>query len=125
MTVKELARYDVALRELAARVRGEVTGLRDEAFQGPTTEEVGAAGAPARQADPGSYEAAEGVTIAVLGQEEHLLAEIDAALERVARKSFGRCEGCQKVIPRARLNALPYARYCVACARRHEQQAAS
>lgn len=125
MTDNELARYGTTLRKLAAGVRGEVTGLRDEAFQGPTTEEVGAAGAPARQADPGSYEAAEGVTITVLGQEERLLAEIDAALDRVARKSFGRCEGCGKVIPKARLNALPYARYCVNCARRHEREAAS
>lgn len=116
MTETDLARYGAALRELAARVRGEVTGLRDEAFQGPTTEEVGASGAPARQADPGSYEAAEDVAIAVLDSEEYL----DAALDRVAQNAYRRCEGCRKAIPRARLNTLPYARYCVTCVRRHE-----
>ena len=35
--------------------------------------------------------------------------------------SFGQCEECEEDIPSARLEALPYARYCVACARKMEQ----
>jgi DnaK suppressor protein len=41
--------------------------------------------------------------------------EIDEALERIRRKSYGMCERCGQAIPKPRLRALPYARLCVAC----------
>jgi DnaK suppressor protein len=41
--------------------------------------------------------------------------EIDEALERIRRKSYGICERCGQAIPKPRLRALPYARLCVAC----------
>jgi DnaK suppressor protein len=41
--------------------------------------------------------------------------EIDEALERVRRKTYGVCERCGQAIPKPRLRALPYARLCVAC----------
>lgn len=44
-----------------------------------------------------------------------VLKEIDRALERVARGSYGVCEGCGEDISQARLKALPWARYCVRC----------
>jgi RNA polymerase-binding transcription factor DksA len=43
------------------------------------------------------------------------LAEIDAALDKVNKGTFGRCENCCKVIDPARLEILPYAKLCVAC----------
>lgn len=44
-----------------------------------------------------------------------MLKEIDRALERVARGSYGVCESCGEDISPARLKALPWARYCVRC----------
>ncbi len=44
-----------------------------------------------------------------------MLKEIDRALERVARGSYGVCEGCGQDISPARLKAIPWARYCVFC----------
>ena len=35
--------------------------------------------------------------------------------------TFGRCEECQGPIPKPRLQALPYTRHCVACARKLQQ----
>jgi len=35
---------------------------------------------------------------------------------------FGVCEGCGENIPMARLNALPYATYCITCQREMERQ---
>jgi RNA polymerase-binding transcription factor len=43
--------------------------------------------------------------------------EIDAALDRIADGTFGRCSRCGEGIPLPRLRALPTARHCVACAR--------
>ena len=50
-----------------------------------------------------------------------LLEEITAALDRLRQGNFGQCEECDAEIPKPRLHALPYARYCVECARKLEQ----
>ncbi|MBI5766473.1 MAG: DUF2934 domain-containing protein [Verrucomicrobia bacterium] len=44
------------------------------------------------------------------------LAEIDAALERIANGTYGVCEVTGQLIPEARLRAVPWARRCVAAA---------
>jgi DnaK suppressor protein len=44
------------------------------------------------------------------------LAEVDAALARLADGSYGTCARCGRPIPEARLEARPTALTCVACA---------
>jgi len=41
--------------------------------------------------------------------------EIDDALRKIERGTYGICESCGELIPSARLEALPYARLCIAC----------
>lgn len=41
--------------------------------------------------------------------------EIDAALDRIADGSYGRCTSCGAAIPVERLEFRPYAAGCVAC----------
>jgi RNA polymerase-binding transcription factor DksA len=68
----------------------------------------------------------EGATIAfersqldaVVKQARIHLAEIDAAIARIADGSYGVCEVCGEPIPEGRLIARPTARTCVACAER-------
>ena len=67
----------------------------------------------------------EGATIAferqqvdaLVRQAEQRLADIDAAVARVADTSYGTCEQCGRPIPPERLAARPSARSCVSCAR--------
>jgi RNA polymerase-binding transcription factor DksA len=49
---------------------------------------------------------------------EHVLSQIDSALQRIADGFYGECESCAEPIPAERLAALPYAVRCVACAER-------
>ena len=49
--------------------------------------------------------------------ERRALAEIEAALARLAGGSFGRCERCGGVLPAAQLTRTPQARYCGTCDR--------
>ncbi len=53
-------------------------------------------------------------------REKHEIAEIDAALRRIAEGIYGICEGCGESIAEARLQALPATRICVACAQAQE-----
>ena len=57
--------------------------------------------------------------------ESRELARIEYALERMREGQFGVCEGCGTGIPMARLNALPYATYCIKCQREAERQGAT
>jgi DnaK suppressor protein len=50
--------------------------------------------------------------------ERQLLAEIEAALDRIAAGEYGRCEQCRRPITAAVLAASPEARFCSACASR-------
>jgi RNA polymerase-binding protein DksA len=52
---------------------------------------------------------------------EHLLASIDAALQRIEDGTYGICERCGKPIDAARLEALPYATKCIDCQRLEER----
>ena len=57
--------------------------------------------------------------------ESRELTRIEYALERMRTGQFGVCEGCNTGIPMARLNALPYATYCIKCQREAERQGAN
>jgi DnaK suppressor protein len=49
---------------------------------------------------------------------------IDRALVKLGTAQYGRCEQCGKAIPQSRLEALPAAAMCMACAQAGENQAA-
>jgi DnaK suppressor protein len=53
----------------------------------------------------------------------HELSETQAALDRIERGAYGRCESCGGAIGRQRLLALPAARYCIGCAPRADASA--
>ncbi len=57
--------------------------------------------------------------------ESRELARIEYALEQMREGHFGVCEGCATNIPMARLNALPYATFCIKCQREAERQGAT
>jgi DnaK suppressor protein len=43
------------------------------------------------------------------------LDQIEAALRKIEKGTYGLCESCQKPIAKARIDALPFARYCITC----------
>jgi DnaK suppressor protein len=57
-------------------------------------------------------------TAALLDQARQHLAQIDAAMHRLADGSYGTCENCGEPIGAARLAARPVAATCINCAAR-------
>jgi RNA polymerase-binding transcription factor DksA len=64
-------------------------------------------------ADEGSETASREVDLSLREHLEAELAEIDAALARIEAGTYGICEACGKPIEEARLEAIPYARFCL------------
>jgi RNA polymerase-binding protein DksA len=50
--------------------------------------------------------------------EEHLLAQYDAALRRLEEGTYGTCTSCRRAIDEQRLDTLPYVEWCIDCARK-------
>ena len=53
-----------------------------------------------------------------LERERRTLDEVESALIRMKKGEYGTCDLCGTEIPKARLEALPWARLCVQCAER-------
>lgn len=54
--------------------------------------------------------------------ESREIREIDAAIDKIRDGSYGQCERCQKPIPIARLQAMPFTTACIDCQRKREQR---
>lgn len=57
------------------------------------------------------------VDIAIAQNQESLLEQVNAALDRIEAGTFGSCEQCGRAIGEERLQAVPYASRCIECAR--------
>src|SRR3979411_863986 len=74
------------------------------------------------QADAGSDAYDRDFALSLLSQEQDALYEIDQALKRIELGTYGPCEMSGKPIPRARLEAIPFARFTVECQSQLEKQ---
>jgi DnaK suppressor protein len=74
------------------------------------------------QADAGSDAYDRDFALSLLSQEQDALYEIDQALKRIEMGTYGVCEMSGKPIPRARLEAIPFARFTVQCQSQLEKQ---
>ena len=74
------------------------------------------------QADAGSDAYDRDFALSLLSQEQDALYEIDQALKRIELGTYGICEMSGKQIPRARLEAIPFARFTVKCQSQLEKQ---
>ena len=123
MTKSKLEAYRQHLLSLRKRLSGDVNHLADEALRKNQKDASGnLSSMPIHMADIGTDNFEQEFTLSLLANVEQSLEEIAAALERINDGSFGSCEECSGEIPKVRLEALPYTRYCVACARRFEKK---
>jgi len=119
---KKLSKGDLdSFREILTQLRREVSGdisdLEADAFS--TDGDRLSVDNPA---DIGSESFAQEFSLELLQRDEATLQEIDEALDRVKAGTFGLCESCDEAIPKARLNAVPHARFCVDCQRKNERK---
>lgn len=108
MRATELNKYKKQLIERRQELAGALSSMADEALKpnggGRDVED---------SADFGSDQFEQEFTLGLMESEQKVITEIDAALDRIEAGTFGTCEGSGEKIPKARLDALPWARYTV------------
>jgi DnaK suppressor protein len=63
------------------------------------------------------------IQVTLADRHSRQVAQIEAALERLARGEYGICHDCEEFIGLARIKALPFAHRCSACQSRAERKA--
>ncbi len=110
------------LLEKRREILKNVSEFEDEALRKSRLDATGdLSSMPIHMADLGTDNYEQEFALGLMDSERKLLREIDNALGRLEKKTYGICEGTGKPIPKARLEAQPWARYCVEHARMLEQ----
>jgi DnaK suppressor protein len=120
MKKTDMQAFREKLQSIRARLRGDVTTMAQVALRKSGMEGSDSAGMPIHMAELGSDNFEQEFTLSLMETEEDMLGRIEAALERIDEGSFGRCVQCDGVIPKARLNAIPYTPVCIKCAEAQE-----
>jgi len=113
-----------ALRKKLLALRGELLGDMGQMQSGaldhnPSSGELSTM--PVHMADVGSDNYEQEFVLGLVDTERKILEDIDRALNKIKEGTYGVCEGTGQHISRARLEANPYARYCIEYARKIEK----
>ncbi len=117
MKKADLKVYKERLLHLRARLRGDVSAMADAALGKSRSEANGdLSSMPIHMADLGSDNFEQEFTLSLMENDESTLGQIETALERIEDGEYGRCVECGGIVPKLRLNAIPYTPFCVKCA---------
>jgi DnaK suppressor protein len=102
----EWQKYYAHLLELREQLLHQMNGLAKESAQ-----EM--AGYSLHMADSGTDNFDRDFALSLLSSDQDAVYEIEEALKRIEKKTYGVCELTGKNIPRARLEAIPWTRFTV------------
>jgi DnaK suppressor protein len=117
----ELELFRETLQGLRARLRGDLDQMTDEALRRDNNGGTGnLSNVPLHMADLGSDNYDQEFTLGLIENEQSTLELVNEALRRMAEGKFGLCAECAEPISKPRLQAIPYAKHCIQCARKLE-----
>ena len=113
----EWAKYYNTLLELRERLLNQMSGLAKE-----SAEEM--PGYSLHMADSGTDNFDRDFALSLLSSDQDAIYEIEEALKRIERNTYGICELTGKPIPKARLDAIPWTRFTVEAQAQLEKEGA-
>lgn len=113
----EWVKYHRRLVELREQLLRQMSGLAKESAQEMP-------GYSLHMADSGTDNFDRDFALSQLSSDQDAIYEIDEALKRIHRRTYGVCELTGKPIPKARLEAIPWARFTVQAQAQLEREGA-
>jgi DnaK suppressor protein len=111
---EDLKAIETQLRNELKDAEAELEQLDDQVRDFGETSEL-AEGADNHPGDDSDRLSEQQRLLTIRGQLAERKSDIEHAIEKIDSGTFGTCERCGKEIPLGRLEALPFARYCVEC----------
>jgi DnaK suppressor protein len=113
LTGIQIEHFKQLLLAKRSELLNNVNHMEDEALRKSLQSSGDLSSMPIHMADLGSDNYEQDLAVGLMDSERQLLHEIDRALDRIDQGTFGICEETGKPITRARLEAVPWARYCI------------
>src|SRR6478609_712641 len=113
----EWAKFHERLIELRDQLVRQMNGLAKESAQ-----EM--AGYSLHMADSGTDNFDRDFALSLLSSDQDAIYEIEEALKRIEKQTYGTCELTGKPIPKARLDAIPWTRFTVQAQAQLEREGA-
>lgn len=121
LTAADIEHFKQLLLAKRREIIGSVNEMKDEALKQSRLDACGdLSSMPIHMADIGTDNYEQEFALNLMDSERKLLREIEDALERMENGVYGICEGTSEQIGNARLDAKPWARYCMEYARKIE-----
>ena len=121
LTKAEKKYYRELLMHARASFGEQIQVHVDEALSSRKDSAGERAGMATHMADLGSDNFRHDFELGLLTDEVDVLEMIDEALQRIDDSEYGICLDCGAIIPKERLEAKPYARYCTKCKSKREE----
>ena len=122
LTAEEIQHFRNLLLQKRVELIGDVSSIESETLKKSRLDAAGdLSSMPIHMADLGTDNFEQEFALGLMDSERKILAEIVDALGRIDDGVYGICEGTGKPIARARLEANPWARYCIKYATMVEQ----
>ena len=114
---KDLEYYNALMK-----VRNEVTErMKHCADSALSSENFEKRGVTTHMADSSFDNSRNEIALRMLSDDGDIVELIDDAVERLANGEYGKCMECGEMIAEARLQARPYALFCIKCKSRQEE----
>ncbi len=113
----EWAKYYEHLLELRERLQAQMTGLAKESAEEMSNYSL-------HMADSGTDNFDRDFALSLLSSDQDAVYEIEEALKRIEKETYGICELTGKPIPKPRLDAIPWTRFTVEAQSQLEREGA-
>ena len=114
LSAREIGHFRELLLQKRREIMGDVSSIESGALKKSRMDDAGdLSSMPIHMADMGTDNFEQEFALGLMDSERKLLREINAALGRIVDGGYGICEGTSKEIGKARLEANPWARYCI------------
>jgi len=119
LTAEEIEEFKNILLAKRREILGSVSSMENDTLHKERSE---LSNMPIHMADAGTDNFEIENTIGLMDSEKKILQDIYDALNRIEEGTFGICENNGEPIPKKRLEAIPWTRYCLACASKMEKR---
>jgi len=108
-------KYRKMLRKERERLHKEIEYIEQDISYADTGGSSELADYDQHPADTGSETYEREKDLAIRDSWREIIGRIDEAMGKIDRGTYGQCDRCGRDIPKERLDAIPYAIYCVEC----------